>query len=386
MRADQRARTTATISPGGYLAQRLPLQRSSQDWWRSSEVCKGGRNAHVGVRLITIAHHTNAMRAFSASAWRWLMPRLGAARTRCTLPGCAREAVATGGETRLRRRRIGDYPKAEAKAPPWPAKRRHVAGCILRHLSNGLSMENASAVEFALVQEHLRETSVVTKRAAHACAARVVGGLREDTVRVEIGGAFRCWERDSLSRRHGHVARAERPGHLCRARYRNEPLTHAFWCIENPALDAQRLRNPLVDQRAKSAARDLFNHRSKHISGERVLPARAGLTAKRSRRQTPHRFSRRYLRLVEPVSHTCLAVGVNEPAVIDEVVGEPGRVGQQFADRRRPVCVSLSTVRPTHSRVRELGQEATDRIIEADFTLLRHLAVSQRLGSSIERG
>jgi hypothetical protein len=32
--------------------------------------------------------------------------------------------------------------------------------------------------------------------------------------------------------------------------------------------------------------------------------------------------------------------------------------------------VSLSTVRPTHSKVRELGQEATDRIIEADFTLL----------------
>ena len=40
-----------------YLAQRLPLQRSSQDWWRSPEVCKGGRNAHVGVGLITIAHH-----------------------------------------------------------------------------------------------------------------------------------------------------------------------------------------------------------------------------------------------------------------------------------------------------------------------------------------
>ena len=39
-----------------YLAQRLPLQRSSQDWWRSPEVCKGGRNAHVGVGLITIAH------------------------------------------------------------------------------------------------------------------------------------------------------------------------------------------------------------------------------------------------------------------------------------------------------------------------------------------
>jgi hypothetical protein len=40
-----------------YLAQRLPLQRSSQDWWRSPEVCKGRRNAHVGVGLITIAHH-----------------------------------------------------------------------------------------------------------------------------------------------------------------------------------------------------------------------------------------------------------------------------------------------------------------------------------------
>ena len=40
-----------------YLAQRLPLHRSSQDWWRSPEVCKGRRNAHVGVGLITIAHH-----------------------------------------------------------------------------------------------------------------------------------------------------------------------------------------------------------------------------------------------------------------------------------------------------------------------------------------
>src|SRR3954470_16745449 len=40
-----------------YLAQRLPLQRSSQDWRRSPEVCKGRRNAHVGVGLITIAHH-----------------------------------------------------------------------------------------------------------------------------------------------------------------------------------------------------------------------------------------------------------------------------------------------------------------------------------------
>src|SRR3954465_7628857 len=62
---------------------------------------------------------------------------------------------------------------------------------------------HASAVEFALVQEHLRETSVVTKRAAHACAARVVGGLREDTVRVEIGGAFRnggaSWRRSSTA-------------------------------------------------------------------------------------------------------------------------------------------------------------------------------------------
>ena len=97
-----------------------------------------------------------------------------------------------------------DYPKAEAKAPPGPAKRRHVAGCILRHLSNGLSAENASAVEFALVQEHLRETSVVTKRAAHACAARVAGGLREDTARVEIGGAFRnggASSRSSAARR-----------------------------------------------------------------------------------------------------------------------------------------------------------------------------------------
>ena len=40
-----------------YFAQRLPLQRSSQDWWRSPEVCKGRPNAHVGVGLITIAHH-----------------------------------------------------------------------------------------------------------------------------------------------------------------------------------------------------------------------------------------------------------------------------------------------------------------------------------------
>src|SRR5215208_3543432 len=182
----------------------------------------------------------------SNNAVRRIDPELG--------PIYSTPAVATGREAGLRCRRIGDYPKAEAKAPPWPAKRRHVAGCILRHLSNGLSAENASAVEFALVQEHLRETSVVTKRAAHAGAARVVGGPRENTVRVEIGGAFRCWERDSLSRRHGHVARAERPGHLCRARHRNEPLTHAFWCIENPALDAQRLRTRRFENSGRKRA------------------------------------------------------------------------------------------------------------------------------------
>src|SRR5215218_8660494 len=84
MRADQRARTTATISPGGISPRRLPLQRSSQDWWRSPEVCKGRRNAHVGVGLITIAHHEKNLMVLLPSwpAWahnlavRWPADRL----------------------------------------------------------------------------------------------------------------------------------------------------------------------------------------------------------------------------------------------------------------------------------------------------------------------
>jgi hypothetical protein len=45
-------------------------------------------------------------------------------------------------------------------------------------------------------------------------------------------------------------------------------------------------------------------------------------------------------------------------------------VGQQLADRRRPVRGSLSTVRPTHPKVRELGEKATERVIKTDLALL----------------
>src|SRR5215472_15592633 len=51
-------------------------------------------------------------------------------------------------------RRIGQYPKAQREAPTRPAKRRHIAGRVLRHLPDRLRAEHAHAVEFALVQHH----------------------------------------------------------------------------------------------------------------------------------------------------------------------------------------------------------------------------------------
>ena len=45
-----------------YLAPRLPLERGSQDWRRSPEVCQRRRNAHVGIGLITIAHDEENLR------------------------------------------------------------------------------------------------------------------------------------------------------------------------------------------------------------------------------------------------------------------------------------------------------------------------------------
>ena len=66
---------------------------------------------------------------------------------------------------------------------------------------------------------------------------------------------------------------------------------------------------------------------------------------------------------------SCFAIGINQPGIIDEVVREPGRVGEQFADRRGPVRGSI-TVRPAYPKFRELGEKATDRIIKADLTLL----------------
>src|SRR5215212_6855019 len=84
MRADSARPHDGDYFARRYLAQRLPLQRSSQDWWRSPEVCKGRRNAHVGVGLITIAHHEKNLARFVA-----LLSKTGSNRMQMMAVRCA---------------------------------------------------------------------------------------------------------------------------------------------------------------------------------------------------------------------------------------------------------------------------------------------------------
>src|SRR5438105_5685328 len=74
--------------------------------------------------------------------------------------------------------------------------------------------------------------------------------------------------------------------------------------------------------------------------------------------------------LVQPVGNARFAVCINEPGIVDEVVGEPGSMGQQFADRRGPARRRLGAVGPAHPQLGELGEEKADRIVQVDLALL----------------
>ena len=155
------------------------------------------------------------------------------------------------------------------------------------------------------------------------------------------------------------------------------------WNPEARVDHAERLEQPLAEERAEPPAGDHFDHTGRDVDADAVLKARPRLEGERQPREVVDPLRQRAAGVQE------LALGAHpaDRRIFQKVIGEAARMGHQIADRHRPDRIDQLAVRGEHFNADEGRNVFCDRIdeLEAALFVQRHQAhADDRLGHRIE--